>query len=117
MRSTYCYLLAEEDACDETTWGVHLLDLTEQGLDVDYTVTDGGRALRAGQVAALILYLVGRFTQPRHRIMVFSIALTFFFLGGLANATLFSTDGVVAFALCMAMARPLHDIAYSDPST
>jgi hypothetical protein len=50
--STYCYLLAEEDHCDETTWGVHLLDLEPQGLHPDYTVADGGAALRAGQAAA-----------------------------------------------------------------
>ena len=52
VQSTYCYLLAEEDSCDETSWGVHLLDLREQGLAVDYTVADGGGALRAGQKAA-----------------------------------------------------------------
>jgi hypothetical protein len=52
IQSTYCYLLAEEDCCDETSWGVHLLDLRAQGLAVDYTVADGGRALRAGQAAA-----------------------------------------------------------------
>jgi len=51
-QSTYCYLLAEEDHCDETTWGVHLLDLADQGLRPDYTVADGGLALRAGQAAA-----------------------------------------------------------------
>jgi hypothetical protein len=52
VKSTYCYLLAEEDARDETTWGVHLLDLERQGLRPDYTVADGGSALRAGQTAA-----------------------------------------------------------------
>jgi hypothetical protein len=52
VKSTYCYLLAEEDHCDETTWGVHLLDLERQGLHPDYTVADGGLALRAGQAAA-----------------------------------------------------------------
>jgi hypothetical protein len=50
--STYCYLLAEAEHCDETTWGVHLLDLAAQGLHPDYTVADGGTALRAGQAAA-----------------------------------------------------------------
>jgi len=50
--STYCYLLAAEDHCDETTWGVHLLDLSEQGLCLDYTIADGGKGLRAGQRAA-----------------------------------------------------------------
>jgi hypothetical protein len=52
LESTYCYLLADEATADETTWGVHLLDLTRQGLAPDYTVADGGRALRAGQAVA-----------------------------------------------------------------
>jgi len=51
-RSTYCYLLAVEDSCDETTWGVHLLDLSDRGLDLERTIADGGKALRAGQRAA-----------------------------------------------------------------
>ena len=52
IASTYCYLLAEAEHCDETTWGVHLLELAERGLHPDYTVADGGLALRAGQKAA-----------------------------------------------------------------
>jgi hypothetical protein len=52
VQSTYCYLLAQEEHCDETSWGVHLLDLADQGLHPDYTVADGGSALRAGQSAA-----------------------------------------------------------------
>jgi len=52
VESTYCYLLAAEDHCDETTWGVHLLDLSERGLCPSYTIADGGRCLRAGQAAA-----------------------------------------------------------------
>ena len=50
--STYCYLLADAEHCDEDTWGVHLLDLERQGLHPQYTVADGGLALRAGQAAA-----------------------------------------------------------------
>ena len=50
--STYCYLLAAEDHCDETTWGVHLLDLSKEGLCLNYTIADGGKGLRAGQQAA-----------------------------------------------------------------
>ena len=50
--STYCYLLEAVEHCDETTWGVHLLELTERGLDLNYTIADGGMALRAGQRAA-----------------------------------------------------------------
>lgn len=52
VESLYCYLLAEAEHCDQTTWGVHLLDLAQQGLHPDYTVADGGTALRAGQAEA-----------------------------------------------------------------
>ena len=51
-QSTYCYLLAAEEHRDETTWGVHLLELAEKGLHPDYTIADGGSGLRAGQAAA-----------------------------------------------------------------
>ena len=50
--STYCYLLAAEERRDADTWGVHLLDGTEQGLRPDYTIADAGQGLRAGQKAA-----------------------------------------------------------------
>jgi len=50
--SIYCYLLAVERHRDADTWGVHLLDATEQGLDPDYTIADVGQGLRAGQKAA-----------------------------------------------------------------
>jgi len=52
LDSTYCYLLAPEAHRDAETWGVHLLDLAEQGLHPDYTIADGGRGLRAGQALA-----------------------------------------------------------------
>lgn len=52
LESTYCYLLSAEDHRDETTWGVHLLDLSDRGLHPIYTVADGGTGLRAGQAAA-----------------------------------------------------------------
>jgi hypothetical protein len=50
--STYCYLLAEAQHRDETTWAVHLLDAKAQGLNPDYTIADAGSGLRAGQRAA-----------------------------------------------------------------
>jgi hypothetical protein len=52
VASTYCYLLEAAAHCDETTWGVHLLELAARGLRVDYTIADAGLALRAGQQAA-----------------------------------------------------------------
>ncbi len=50
--STFCYLLTQEDHRDAVTWGVHLLDLQEKGLDLDHTIGDGGKGLRAGQALA-----------------------------------------------------------------
>src|SRR5271166_6388792 len=50
--STYCYLLAAADHRDADTWGVLLLDATEQGLKPDYTIADAAQGLRAGQKAA-----------------------------------------------------------------
>lgn len=50
--SLYCYLLAQEDRRDATTWGVHLLELEERGLKLDYTLADFGNGLRAGQKEA-----------------------------------------------------------------
>jgi hypothetical protein len=47
--STYCYLLSLEEQRDADTWGVHLLDLQQRGLDPDYVVADAGSALRAAQ--------------------------------------------------------------------
>jgi hypothetical protein len=52
VASTYCYLLEAVDHCDETTWGVHLLERRDRGLQLDYTIADAGQALRAGQKAA-----------------------------------------------------------------
>lgn len=38
--STYCYLLAGAEHRDEDTWGWHLLDAIQQGLDPEYTIAD-----------------------------------------------------------------------------
>ena len=50
--STYCYLLAQVEHRDATTWGVHLLDLQGKGLSLDHPIADGGKGLRAGQAQA-----------------------------------------------------------------
>ncbi len=51
-RSTYCYLLSAAEHRDEDTWGVDLLDASNQGLAPDYTIADAAKGLRAGQAAA-----------------------------------------------------------------
>ena len=50
--STYCYLLAGADHRDEDTWGYHLLEASERGLNPDYSIADAGKGLRAGHKAA-----------------------------------------------------------------
>lgn len=52
VASTYCYLLSQEQARDGDTWGIRLLELSDKGMDLDYTIADGGKGLRAGQAAA-----------------------------------------------------------------
>ncbi len=49
--STYCYLLAGAEHRDEDTWGYHLLEASEQGLNPDYSIADAGKGLRAGHKA------------------------------------------------------------------
>ena len=51
--STYCYLLQAVESRDEDTWGWYLLETRKQGFKPDYTIADGGMALRAGQTAAM----------------------------------------------------------------
>ncbi len=51
--SGYCYLLSAEAHRDADTWGIHLLDLREQGLKPDYTIADQAKGLRSGQELAL----------------------------------------------------------------
>jgi MFS transporter, YQGE family, putative transporter len=66
----------------------------------------------SGIVTAFILYLLGRFTKPKHRIYVLSIGLIIFLIGTLVNGMLFSAVGVIIFVLCKVIFQPLHDIGY-----
>jgi len=52
VESTYCYLMGLADHRDADTWGIHLLDLAQQGLKPLYTIADAGKGLRAGQAEA-----------------------------------------------------------------
>ena len=65
-----------------------------------------------GILSAFLLYVIGRTTKPAHRIIIFTIGLTLFALGGLANALLFNALGVIVFMVCLRLASPLQDVAY-----
>lgn len=66
----------------------------------------------SGFITAIVLYFLGRFSKPEHRIYIFSAGLLIFVLGTFANAILFSTTGVIVFMLSLVLFKPLHDIAY-----
>lgn len=66
----------------------------------------------AGLLTALIVYILGRITKPKHRIFVFAVGIILFFIGTMVNALLFSATGVIVFVLCKVFFQPLHDLAY-----
>ncbi len=66
----------------------------------------------SGVLSAIVLYILGRVTGPKHRIYIFAAGLSIFFIGTLFNGVLFSATGVIVFVICKVMFQPLHDIAY-----
>jgi len=66
----------------------------------------------SGVATAILLYFLGRYTKPEHRIHIFVAGLIIFLIGTLANGILFSAVGVIIFVLCKVLFMPLHDIAY-----
>lgn len=63
-------------------------------------------------LSAILLYILGRTTGPKHRLLTYGIGLSLFLIGALLNAGLYSATGVIAFVMCLIFARPLLDIAY-----
>jgi len=66
----------------------------------------------AAAVSAILLYVLGRVTGPKHRLLIYGIGCLLFMVGALLNATLYSALGVILFMMCLLFARPLLDIAY-----
>ena len=72
----------------------------------------GGLVAVGSLVTAVVLYLIGRFSKPEHRIYVFSFGLLVFLIGGAVNTIFFSALGVVIYQICNSLSRPLLDAAY-----
>ncbi len=66
----------------------------------------------AAAVSAILLYVLGRVTGPKHRLLIYGIGCLLFMAGALLNAALYSALGVILFMMCLLFARPLLDIAY-----
>lgn len=63
-------------------------------------------------VAAIIMYILGRRTQPSHRLLIFTVGLSCFALAAIINGALFNATGVLLFMLFLLIAKPLLDLAY-----
>lgn len=53
VESLYCYLLKPADHRDGDTWAIHLMECQDKGLNLDYSIADLGKGLRAGQDEAM----------------------------------------------------------------
>lgn len=63
-------------------------------------------------IAAVVMLILGKLSKPKHRLVIFSIGLIFFFLASLFNSLLFNSTGVIIFIFLLLIARPILDIAY-----
>lgn len=72
-----------------------------------------GKAQSIGAIlAAIIIYLLGRFSKPSDRIKIFTAGLLLFALGACLNGFLYNKTGVIVFLLLLLIAKPLMDLAY-----
>lgn len=63
-------------------------------------------------VAAIAMYLIGRYSKPEHRLHILTTGLVLFALAAVSNGVLFNATGVVLFMMFLLLARPLMDLAY-----
>jgi YQGE family putative transporter len=66
----------------------------------------------SGALTAILVYVLGRVSKPKHRLPIFLVGLVVFFIGTLCNGILFSAAGVLCFVLCKVFFQPLFDLAY-----
>ena len=66
----------------------------------------------SGGLTAILIYLLGRFAKPQHRILIFGFGITLFLIGTIVNGIELSMVGVIVFVLCKVFFQPLHDLAY-----
>lgn len=66
----------------------------------------------SGGLTAILIYLLGRFAKPKHRILIFGFGITLFLVGTVVNGIELSMFGVMVFVLCKVFFQPLHDLAY-----
>ncbi len=65
-----------------------------------------------GILSAVALYVLGRTTGPRHRVLIYSVAVIAFAVGAITNSLLYSAVGVLFFIALETLSQPLQEIAY-----
>lgn len=65
-----------------------------------------------GILSAVALYILGRTTGPKHRLLIYSVAVIAFAVGAFTNSLLYSAIGVLVFIACQTLSQPLQEIAY-----
>ena len=65
-----------------------------------------------GILSAVALYILGRTTGPRHRVLIYSVAVIAFAVGAFTNSLFYSAIGVLIFIACQTLSQPLQEIAY-----
>lgn len=63
-------------------------------------------------LSALMLYVVGRKSHPRHRLKILGAGFSLFLIGAIINMVMFDKLGVLLFVGCLIFSRPLLDLAY-----
>ena len=72
-----------------------------------------GSALSIGAlISAFVMLILGKFSKPKDRLIIFSIGTIGFFLASLFNGVMFNSVGVIIFVFLLLIARPVLDIAY-----
>jgi YQGE family putative transporter len=72
-----------------------------------------GSALSIGAlISAFVMLILGKFSKPKDRLIIFSIGTIGFFLASLFNGVMFNPVGVIIFVFLLLIARPVLDIAY-----
>ena len=77
------------------------------GVNVLGVIVSGGQI-----VSAVILYLIGRFAKPKHRLAIYIVSISLFTLAILIHGSLYSVLGVIIYNVLQFIAKPLHDVAY-----
>ncbi|MDZ4205341.1 MAG: MFS transporter [Bacteroidales bacterium] len=66
----------------------------------------------SGGLTAILIYMIGRYAKPKHRILIFGVGIIIFLIGTVVNGIELSMIGVMVFVLCKVFFQPLHDLAY-----